>query len=89
MYILPYNEIEVIKMCYVTATELKNNLSYYLEKSMTEDVFITKNKKVISVLSNPQLKALYELKALVKETKKDSSVNMSDKDIIIEGIEKR
>ncbi len=89
MYILPYNKIEVIKMCYVTATELKNNLSYYLEKSMTEDVFITKNKKVISVLSNPQLKALYELKALVKEIKKDSSVNMSDKDIIIEGIEKR
>lgn len=76
-------------MCYVTATELKNNLSYYLEKSMTEDVFITKNKKIISVLSNPQIKALYELKALVKETNIDHSINMSDKDIIIEAIEKK
>ena len=35
-------------MCYVTATELKKNLSYYLERSMTEDVYVTKNKKIIA-----------------------------------------
>ena len=49
-------------MCYVTATELKNNLSYYLEKSATEDVYVTKNKKVISIMTNPQLKAYFEFK---------------------------
>ena len=37
----------------VTATELKNNLSKYLLLSATEDVFITKNGKVIAKLTNP------------------------------------
>ena len=53
-------------MCYVTATELKNNLSYYLEKSKEEDVFVTKNNQVISVLVNPQLRALYEAERIIK-----------------------
>lgn len=39
-------------MRYVTSTELKNNLSYYLELSNTEDVFVTKNNNVISVITN-------------------------------------
>ena len=39
-------------MCYVTATELKNNLSFYLEKSLSEDVYVTKNNKIITVLTN-------------------------------------
>ena len=37
----------------ITATELKNNLSKYLTLSITEDVYITKNGKVIAKLSNP------------------------------------
>jgi len=37
----------------ITATELKENLSKYLLLSMTEDVYITKNGKVISKLTNP------------------------------------
>ncbi len=37
----------------ITATELKNNLSKYLLLSNTEDVYITKNGKVIAKLSNP------------------------------------
>ncbi len=37
----------------ITATELKNNLSKYLLLSATEDVYITKNGKVISKLTNP------------------------------------
>lgn len=37
----------------ITATELKNNLAKYLLLSNTEDVFITKNGKVIAKLSNP------------------------------------
>lgn len=37
----------------ITATELKANLSKYLQISATEDVYITRNGKVISKLTNP------------------------------------
>ena len=37
----------------ITATELKNNVSKYLNISKSEDVFITKNGKVISKLTSP------------------------------------
>ena len=37
----------------ITATELKNNLSKDLLLSATEDVYITRNGKVISKLTNP------------------------------------
>jgi len=37
----------------ITATELKQNLSKYLILSLTQDIFITKNGKIISKLSNP------------------------------------
>ena len=37
----------------ITTTELKENLSKYLQLSATEDIFITKNGKIIAKLSNP------------------------------------
>ena len=37
----------------ITATELKNNLGKYLLLSETEDVFITKNGKIVAKLTNP------------------------------------
>ncbi len=37
----------------ITATELKENLSKYLLLSATEDVFITKNGRVLTKLTNP------------------------------------
>ena len=37
----------------ITATELKTNLGKYLFLSTTEDIYITKNGKVISKLSSP------------------------------------
>ena len=37
----------------ITATELKMNLGKYLLLAETEDIFITKNGKVIAKLSNP------------------------------------
>lgn len=37
----------------ITATELKNNLSKYLLLSSTEDIYITRNGKVVSKLTNP------------------------------------
>lgn len=36
----------------ITATELKSNLGKYL-LAATEDIFITKNGKVVAKLSNP------------------------------------
>lgn len=38
----------------ITATELKRNLGKYLLLAATEDIFITKNGKVVAKLSNPQ-----------------------------------
>ena len=40
-------------MMSITATELKQNLSKYLLLSMTEDIYITRNGKVVSKLPNP------------------------------------
>ena len=37
----------------ITATELNNNLGKYLMLAATEDIFITKNGKVVAKLSNP------------------------------------
>ncbi len=37
----------------ITATELKNNLGKYLLLSASEDVYITKNGKIIAKLTNP------------------------------------
>jgi antitoxin (DNA-binding transcriptional repressor) of toxin-antitoxin stability system len=39
----------------ITSTELKQNLSRYLSLSQKEDVFITKNGKIIAKLANPNL----------------------------------
>ena len=37
----------------ITATELKRNLGRYLMLSATEDIFVTRNGKVISKLTEP------------------------------------
>lgn len=76
-------------MCYVTATELKNNLSYYLEKAMSEDVYVTKNNKTICLLTNPQLKAYLKFKEFVDELDLHDDGQISDEDIIFEEIMKR
>lgn len=48
----------------ITATELKQNLGKYLLLSTTEDIFITKNGKVISKLTNPFQDKLHLVNAL-------------------------
>ena len=37
----------------ITATELKQNLGKYLLLSASEDIFITKNGKIVAKLTNP------------------------------------
>jgi antitoxin (DNA-binding transcriptional repressor) of toxin-antitoxin stability system len=48
----------------ITATELKANLSKYLLLSATEDIYITRNGKVISKLTNPFQKRIETAKSL-------------------------
>ena len=38
---------------YITATELKNNLGKYLMLAASENIFITRNGKVVAKLSSP------------------------------------
>ena len=37
----------------ITATELKSNIGKYLMLAATEDIFVTKNGKVVAKISNP------------------------------------
>ena len=65
-------------MVQVTATELKNNLGKYLKKSAFEDVYITKNGVIVSVLSNPnqsRLQLLNDLKGIAPD------INMTDDEL--------
>ncbi len=48
----------------ITATELKNNLGKYLMLSATEDIFITKNGRVIAKLTNPHQSRVDTAKSL-------------------------
>ena len=48
----------------VTATELKNNLEKYLVLSVTEEVFITMNGKVVAKLTNPYQDRVQTAKSL-------------------------
>lgn len=61
----------------VSATELKQNLSYYLTASQTEDVFVTKNGKVIAKISNP----FQEKTAIVKSLRGCINVDMMEDEI--------
>ena len=48
----------------ITATELKQNLGYYLELAAKENIYITKNGKEIAVLSDPKKAKLQFLESL-------------------------
>ena len=49
----------------ITATELKMNLSKYLLLSATEDVYITKNGKVVAKLTSPYQDKVETAKSLI------------------------
>lgn len=58
----------------ITATELKNNLGKYLLLSATEDIFITKNGKVIAKLTNPHQDRVETAKSLFGILPKDATI---------------
>ena len=49
----------------ITATELKSNLGKYLQLAATEDIYITRNGKVVAKLSNPHQDRVNVAKSLV------------------------
>ena len=55
----------------ITATELKMNLGKYLLLSATEDIFITKNGKIIAKLTNPFQNRVDLVESLVGVLKDD------------------
>lgn len=62
----------------VTATELKTNLSKYLDLAVTQDIFITKNGKNIARLTTPSVNkrsALDNLVGIVPQ-----NVNLNEKE---------
>ena len=53
-------------MVQVTATEFKTNLGHYLERVLTEDIWITKNGKTIAKLVNPNVSAVESISGILK-----------------------
>lgn len=58
----------------ITATELKKNLGKYLVLSATEDIFITKNGKVVAKLTNPYQDRVETAKSLFGILPKDAEL---------------
>lgn len=52
-------------MVTVTSTELKNDLSHYIDLARTEDVMVTRNGKPVARISNPNEDRRAIAKALI------------------------
>ena len=53
-------------MMEVTATEFKLNFGHYLDRVLTEDIWITKNGKIVAKLVNPNVSAVDSISGLLK-----------------------
>ena len=58
----------------ITITELKKNTKKYVALSATEDVYITKNGKIVSKLSNPYQDRIEVAKSLFGSLPKDATI---------------
>ena len=61
----------------ITATELKMNLSKYLLLAETEDIYITRNGKVVAKLSNPYQDRVDVAKSLFGAIPSDMTLEQS------------
>lgn len=61
----------------ITATELKNNLGKYLLLSEKEDIYVTKNGKVIAKITNPFQNRVDIVKSLVGILSDDTTLDES------------
>ena len=55
----------------VTATEFKTNIGKYLDMLTKEDIFITRNGKIIAKVINPQVSAVDSLRGMLKNVPSD------------------
>lgn len=55
----------------VTATEFKTNFGKYLDMLSKEDIFITRNGKIIAKVINPQVSAVDSLRGMLKNAPSD------------------
>lgn len=55
----------------ITATEFKTNFGKYLELVPKEDIFITRNGKIVAKIVNPQISAVDSLRGLLSNTSYD------------------
>ena len=69
----------------ITATELKNNLGKYLLLSAKEDIFITKNGKIVAKLTNPHQDRVEVAKSLFGILPKDADLNEAKEESIQHG----
>lgn len=68
--------MEVVYMS-ITATELKQNLGKYLLLSSKEDIFITKNGKIVAKLTNPYQDKVSTAQSLFGILPQDADINLS------------
>ena len=61
----------------ITATELKQNLGKYLLLSAQEDIYITKNGKVIAKLTNPTQTRVSIAQSLFGILPQDADIDIS------------
>ena len=64
----------------ITATELKNNLGKYLLLAADEDIYITRNGKVVAKLSNPNQDRVDIAKSLFGTLSADITLEESKKE---------
>ena len=67
----------------ITATELKENLSKYLKLAETEDIYITKNGKVVAKLSNPNTDKVKIAESLIGILPQDITLEDAQKERLI------
>ena len=61
----------------ITATELKLNLGKYLQLAESEDIYITRNGKVVAKLSNPYQNRVDAVKSLLGILPADTTLEES------------
>ena len=49
---------------YLTATQFKNNFGEYLSLAAKEDIYVTKNNKVVAKVSNPSFNRMKAVESL-------------------------
>lgn len=52
----------------VTATEFKTNFGKYLQMASSEDIYVTRNGRIIAKVTNPHTSALESLRGLLRES---------------------